>query len=631
MLEALRNASKSWVMKIILGALALTFVLFFGTDFGGGGGHGGGGGSPNSVLEVGEQNFTVHQVGREFNQEVQQVSQRTGQRLDTQTAINIGLLDRTIARLASQSLFDQAAQNFGVAASTSAAADAIRSLPQFQDAAGRFSRAQFEATLQHQGLSEADFVNQVQLDLLRSQYIGTIQNAITAPVILRDAIHGRRAERRIADIVTIPAGAISSAPDPDEAQLGAFYQEYQDSFETPEFRSATVASLDAETLAKSIVIPSEDIEDAYQSRINDFQVPETRDVMQASLLSREDAERALALIRAGKSLAEAAEEVSGLPPVDMGTVGRGDIALSELADAAFALSLGQISDPVESSLGWHLIEVSNITPGRTIPFTEARDGIREELAREESIDRIFDVLNDVEDGLAAGSTIDAVARDSNMTTLRLDGIARNGQLEGSAADSEPALPTELVSRLFEMQKTDATEVIESQAGGFSILRLDRIDAPRIPEMSEVRNIAVDAWKDDQLRSIADDTAGKIAERAKTGESLEALASEFGGRFERSPAFDRTGEGATVPLDLINPLFEAAEGDVISLPVAAGAAVGKLIGIEAADPNDPQREELARAISGQIANDLVTQLSDALQDDIPVDIDREALESAFTGQ
>ena len=100
MLEALRNASKSWVMKIILGALALTFVLFFGTDFGGGGGNSGGG-SPTSVLEVGDQNFTVHEVGREFNQEVQQVSQQTGQRLDTQTAINIGLLDRTIARMAS--------------------------------------------------------------------------------------------------------------------------------------------------------------------------------------------------------------------------------------------------------------------------------------------------------------------------------------------------------------------------------------------------------------------------------------------------------------------------------------------------------------------------------------------------
>ena len=126
-------------------------------------------------------------------------------------------------------------------------------------------------------------------------------------------------------------------------------------------------------------------------------------------------------------------------------------------------------------------------------------------------------------------------------------------------------------------------------------------------------------------------ARTIRERARLGESLEALASESGGRFERSPAFDRTGESATVSLDLINPLFEAAEGDVVSLPVAAGAAVAKLIRIEAADPNDPRREEIARAISGQIANDLVTQLSDALQDDIPVDIDREALEAAFTDQ
>ena len=630
MLEALRNASKSWVMKIILGALALTFVLFFGTDFGGGGGHSGGG-SPTSVLEVGDQNFTVHEVGREFNQEVQQVSQQTGQRLDTQTAINIGLLDRTIARMASQSLFDQAAQEFGVTASTNAAADAIRTLPQFQDATGRFSRAQFEATLHHQGLSEADFVNQVRLDLLRSQYIGTIQNAITAPTILRDVIHGRRAERRVAEIVTIPSGSMSSVANPDESQLNAFYQQYRNSFETPEFRSATVASLDTETLAKSIVISNEDIEDTYQSSINDFEVPETRDVVQASLLSREDAERALSLIRDGKSLAEAAEGVSGLPPVDMGTVSRDDIALPELSDAAFALSLNQISAPVKSTLGWHLIEVSKISPGRTIPLSEARDDIRNELAREEAIDQIFDIINDVEDGLAAGSTIDAVARDSNMTTLRLDGIARNGWLEGSTADSEPALPAQLASRLFEMEAPGATEVIESQAGGFSILRLDRIDAPRIPELSEVRTIAVDAWKDEQLRSIADETAEKIAERARLGESLEALASESGGRFERSPAFDRTGEGATVSLDLINPLFEAAEGDVVSLPVAAGAAVAKLIRIEAAEPNDPRREEIARAISAQIANDLVTQLSDALQNDIPVDIDREALEAAFTGQ
>ena len=95
-------------MKGILILLAATFVVFFGGDIGGGGGHGGSGGG-SSVLEVGDQNFTIHQVGREFNEDVAQISARTGQRLDTQTAINIGILDQTIARMASQALFDQAA------------------------------------------------------------------------------------------------------------------------------------------------------------------------------------------------------------------------------------------------------------------------------------------------------------------------------------------------------------------------------------------------------------------------------------------------------------------------------------------------------------------------------------------
>ncbi|MDE0781331.1 MAG: SurA N-terminal domain-containing protein [Alphaproteobacteria bacterium] len=624
MLEALRNATKSWVMKIFLGALALTFVLFFGTDFGGGGG----GGSTNSALEVGDESFTVQQVTRQFNEEVRQEIVRTGQRLDTQTAVNRGVLDRTIARMASQSLFDQAAQKFGVAVSVNEASKAIRNLPQFQDTAGRFSRAQFEANLQNRSLTEADFVNQVRLDLLRNQYIGTIQNSIAAPAALGDIIHGRIAERRIADIVTLPAGASSMVPNPDSVQLDGFYRENSENFETAEFRSATISSLDTETLAKIIVISSEDIAEEYENRINDFDIPETRNVLQASLLSREDAERALDLIRGGKSLNEATREVSGLPLVDMGTVSRAGIALPEIADATFSLSLNQVSAPVESILGWHLIEVTKILPGRTILLSEAQDGIRNELANEEAIDRIFDILNDVEDGLAGGRSIDEVARDSSMLTIKVEAIANNGRTATSEPDAAPALPPQLLARLFEMDNTGATEVIESQTGGFSVVRLDRIDAPRIPELDEVRDRVVDEWKSDRSRDLADEKARKITERTKSGESLKELAGEFGGRFERTPAFDRTGGGTILTPDLIDALFEAKAGEVVSVAIASGSAVGKLVNIEAADPNDPLRKQIARTITGQIANDLVTQLSDALQNEIPIDIDREALEAAF---
>lgn len=631
MLSALRNASKSWVMKGILLLLAATFVVFFGGDIGGGGGHSGGGGNAASVLEVGDQNFTIHQVTNEFNDELQQAAVRSGQRLNVETAINRGLLDQTVSRLASQSLFDQAAQNLGVAASVDAASDTIRNLPQFQDSTGRFSRSQFQAFLGNQGRSEADFVNDVRLDLLRNQYIGTIQNAIRTPLPLTETLHARLAERRVAELVTIPAATSSDIANPDEAQLSEFYGETNEVFETPEFRTATLATLDVEQLATTVAVPEEEIQEEYEARSNEFQIPETRDVIQASLLSRADAERALTLISGGKSLVEAAEEVSGLPPVNLGTVRRAGIALPELAEAAFSLSSGTISKPVESTLGWHLVEVSNIAPGRTVPFTEAREGIREELARAEAVDRIFDVLNDVEDGLAGGASLDEVARDANLNVSKIDGIARNGQTVTGTPEDNPAMTIEVLTRLFDLTAAGTAEVVENRAGNFTVVRLDQIMPPRIPELAEIRDRVVEAWKTDRANARAEETAAQIAERAKNGESLEALAAEFNGRFQTTEPFDRTGNGATVPGALIPTLFEAQEGDILDQPISSGAATAKLTRIQAADQTAPERENLTQAISGQLANEIVNQLADALQRDIPVDVDRQAIISALTGQ
>lgn len=631
MLEALRKSSKSWVMKVILGALALTFVLFFGTDFGGGGGHGGGSSATTSVVEVGETNFTVHQIGRELNEQIQRRAQLTGQQLDTQTAIQAGLLEQAISQLINRSLFDQAAQELGVTTSLDAAATAIRALPQFQGTSGRFERAQFERFLLHNNQTEEDFVNQVRLDLLRSQYIDTIRNAVAAPAPMTDTIFKRRGERRVAELVTVPPHPDAQVGDPDSAQLFGFYEDNKAAFETPEFRVASVASMDVDTLAKEIVIPEEELREEYEVRGNEFFQAEVRDVSQATFLSREDAQRAADLIRDGKSFEQAAEEVAGLPPVDLGSVRASDVPVAELADAAFALAADVVSIPVESDLGWHLVRVQNIKPGRTIPFEEAREGLRTELALEEARDAIFDVLNDVEDGLAGGASLEEVARDSNLTRTRIDGVARTGHLRTEQADPDEAVTAELVQRLFAIDDTGVTETIEGRDGGFAVVRLDEIVAPRIPSLDEVRDLAVRAWKADRVAALAEETAEKIADRARGGESLETLAGEFNAKFERTPAFDRTGDGSTISTEMIGAVFEANRGEIVAQPLSSGAAVAKLIDIEPADMSDPARAEMSAVLTGQIANDLVTQLSVALQQEIGVEIDQEALEDAFLPQ
>ena len=73
------------------------------------------------------------------------------------------------------------------------------------------------------------------------------------------------------------------------------------------------------------------------------------------------------------------------------------------------------------------------------------------------------------------------------------------------------------------------------------------------------------------------------------------------------------------------------GDIVEQPVAAGVAVSKLVQIETADLNDPARDELTATIRGQLANDLVAQLANALREEIEVNIDQDALEATFLTQ
>jgi len=625
MLEALRNASKSWVMKGILIVLAMTFVVFFGTDFGGGSG---GSSGASSVIEVGERNFTVQEVSRAFNEEVRQVSARTGQRIDQQTAVNAGLLDQTVSQLVTETLFDQAAKDLGVTASVDATAQAIRELPRFRGSTGRFERALFEAFLQQQAMSEGSFVVQTQLDLQRNQYLGSLQNAATSPGLLSDNLYKRRAERRVAEILILPLPAPATIGNPDEAQLAAFYDEFKDAFETPELRSATLATLDPVALAETIQVPLAELKESYTSRPDEFQVPETRDIVQATFASRDEAIRAAALIEGGKTFAEASEEVAGLPAVTLKGVTRNGIALSALANATFGLAPDTVSTPLESELGWHLAEVTSVTPGRTIPFDEAAPRLRKELARAKATNRIYDILNDVEDGLAGGATIDEVARESGLVLTKLDEISRGGQTAFGENFDNPALTPKTLARLFAMREVGDTEIVESSDGGFTTVRFDLVTAPAVPALTNVRDRVTAAWKEDRAREQVDGTAAKIVERAETGESLETLAREFNASFVRTDPFDRSGQGATVATPLVAPIFEADVNAIVDQPIAEGGAVARVAEIKTADMTAPERKQLRQALASQIANDIINQLAVALQNEIDIDIDRPALKSAF---
>jgi len=631
MLEALRQASKSWIMKVILSLLALTFVIFFGSsNFGGSGGTSSR--VANSVIEVDDVDYSLRQISREFNDQIQQISQASGQRIDPQSPIAAGVLEQAIATLVTRSLYDVAARDLGVSASDSAVLEAIRRIPAFQGPGGAFDRSLFGGYLRQAGLSEAQFIDGARGDLQRSQYLGTLRAGIAVPNAMLDALYKYRAEQRVAQLATVSTSTVTGLSTPDEAQLAKFYEENKQFFQAPEYRRATLAGLTVAALAADTIIDDEEVAQTYADRLNLFQQAERREILQGIFLDRESADKAAAMIAGGRPFAAAVEEVAGFPPLPLGTIERSGIAVAELAEAAFSANAGAVAGPIESPLGWQLLYVVSVLPEETQPLKDVADDLRRAIALEQARDDIFDTLNSVEDGLAAGSTLEEVARENGLEVQRLEDFSPAGLLRsGEALSAEPLAG--IVNTVFTTDQGEVGDVVETPDGGFFIVRVDAITAPRIEPLDRVRDRATTAWMDSERLRLARERATEMTERARTGASLKKLAEEFGAAFETTEPFDRTGLGSTISGALIAPLFTAKEGDVVQAQTQNGIGVARLVEIRkvSSGGDSLERDDLRTQLADAMNRDMAQQLVEALRDRYSIDVDRDTIEQNLLPQ
>ncbi|NNE82965.1 MAG: hypothetical protein HKN28_03245 [Alphaproteobacteria bacterium] len=629
MLEALRQASKGWTMKIILGLLALTFVVFFGSSDFGGGGHGGGhnaGRNANAVVEIDNLDFSLRQVGNEFNTQIQQISQANGQQIDPTSPFAGQILNQAISTIVTRSLFDVAARDLGVSASDAAVEQAIRNIGAFQDANGEFDSAAFAGYLRNVGQSEATFIANARDDLRRSQYLGTLRRTITPPEAMVDAVYKYRFERRTAELATIGIVTVEGLVPPDETQLLQFYEENKESFRAPETREATVASLTMEEFAATIEIDDQEVAEVYADRLANFQRGERREILQGIFLDQEGADKAAEMIAQGRPFAETVEELAGFPPVPMGTLQRTQITEPELAEAAFSAIEGSTAGPIETALGWQLLSIAKVFPEETIPLSDVSDRLRQAIALEQARDDMFDLLNAVEDGLAGGGTLEEVARDNGLTLQKLGPFNAGGLVvSGQPVAFEPLAG--LVNAVFTTDVDEIADLVETENGGFFVARTDSITPPQIEPLERIRDTLTAAWLDRERLTLAIERGTDLADRARAGANFEELAKEIGAAFETTQPFDRTGLGSTISGSLITPLFQAAVGDIVLAQTQNGVGVARLLKIDKVTDggDDFEREDLRAELAEGINRDISRQLTAALRDRYSIDVDRETIE------
>ncbi|GIK96123.1 MAG: hypothetical protein BroJett029_03320 [Alphaproteobacteria bacterium] len=588
----------------------------------------------DAPIEVGPVQIGPAELQNEYRRQFSQLQARYGGSLDTETANALGLDDRVVNDLVARTLVAVYTDRTGMRVDDDTVRRAIQNDPVFRNEAGQFDRGRFDAWLRQTGMSEAALVARLRNDIARTQLTASLVAGIQVPTTLVNAVHDYRSEARVAETLRIAAADMTGIAEPDEDDLAAFHQENADRYQAPERRAVTVVRLSPEALADEISVPEDEIAAAFESRKAEFDQPERRQLEQIVFADELTAKGAAEEARSGVDFAEIARKATGGEPIDLGTVDKQGLAglFPQLADAAFAVPEGGISDPIETALGWHVVRVLSVEPAREATLAGHRDQIARDLALQQATDSIVSIANQFEDELAGGATLEEAASKLDLDVVQIPGLDAQGKdAEGAtvpAADAEPSL----AATAFETAEGELSPLTDAADGGYYMLRVDAVTPAAIRPLEEVRDRVRADWMAAQRAKAAEERAAALVERLEGGASMAEIATELGQEVKTSGALTRDGSDAAAWLDsgAVAKLFTLEQGGVAAAPAGDDQVIMRLAEIRQPAPTDQPAviSQINDSLRGAMAADLVNGFMAAVQQEIPVSIDQASIENLF---
>jgi peptidyl-prolyl cis-trans isomerase D len=625
MLQMIRSKAGSFVVKGLFGVLILTFGIWgIGDIFRNRP-------TDTTVASVGSHSLDAIALQTALQPALERLSQNLGTHVDLRQAKQMGVVREILGQLIDNSLLDQEAQRMQLDISDSVVRDAITQDPMFRGAGGGFDRTALNALLAANHMTEAEYVERVREDIARGAILMAVTAGASAPRTIVDRLYQHRNEKRVADIVTLPASGAGDVAQPSNAQLSKFYDAHSNMFRAPEYRSFTLASLTPSDLAAKIEIPEEKLKSAFVQRQDEFVLPERRDVQQLLAPSEEKAKAVEAALAAGKDWAEIARTIAGQDPqtTDLGLLKREELP-RQLADVAFGLALDKPSQPIKSTLGWHVLRVTKILPPTTQSFTEVKTKLEADLAHGEAVARLYRVANAVDDALAGGATIEEAAAKFGLKKTVVSPIDDKDQGRDGKKVELPVASAEALKLAFNTDEGRTSRVMQTADGAIFVLRMDKIVPPSVRPLAEVRDSAAAAWQAEKRKTLVIKEADALAGELKPGMKLSAVAADKGLKATTSPPFGRQADTAAgVPAVLIAKLFAGKPADIVTASDENGSFVAQLIKIEVPQTaTSGVTAALSREVTAGIRADLGDEFTQTLRARFPVEIRGETLDRLF---
>ncbi|MBX7273790.1 SurA N-terminal domain-containing protein [Stutzerimonas chloritidismutans] len=562
MLQNIRDNSQGWIAKTIIGIIVMLLALTgFEAIFNAASNN-------QNAAEVNGEEISRYDLDQAMNMQRRQLAQQLGQDFDASLLDDRLLRDSALGSLIDRMLLLQSAKNANFAFSSEALDQLILQTPEFQ-VDGAFSAARFDQVIQQMGYSRLQFRQLLEQEML----IGQLRAGISGTGFVTDqqVDNFARLEMQTRDFATLTLPAQQEAIEVGDEQIKEYYEANADRFRTPEQVIVEYVELKKESFFDQVEVSDEELQELYQKQIANL--AEQRRAAHILIetggeLSDDEAKAKIdeiaTRVKNGDDFAAVAKEASQDPGSaneggDLGFAGPG-VYDPAFEDALYALNEGEVSAPVKSEFGWHIIKLLGVQSPEVPAFESLKPQLVRELKAQQVEQRFVETSKQLEDSAFEASDLAQPAQELGLMVQTTEAFGRDGG-EGITANRQV------------IQAAFSDEVLMDGANS-SVIELDPDTsiALRVKEHLKPAAIPLADVREDIVQQLQRSLAAEAA-RAKGEQLLADLRKgqqPDDGQWQAVEAATRSQEG--VAPALLQAVFRMPRPEQQDKPSYSGVAL-----------------------------------------------------------
>lgn len=538
-LSIMRRHAKSWLIKFLIGIIAVVFVFYFGYSF-----------TSDQALKIAYVNGEVIS-GPEYEKTYRDmISAYQARYKDMWNENMIKALDlktSALNALIDQRLMTQAARRLGIDVTESECQKAIMSYPAFQ-INGQFDMGRYQSLLSHNHMTPEDFEASITQDLLDrklKQFLFAFLGATEQEVLEHYTFINEKIKLAF---VVFKAEDFRKSVTFDEAALKTYFEGHQEEYRIPKHIQVSYVEIDPASFREGVRITEKEIQSFYEYNHAAYSRPKqvkARHILFEVGLDalkeieekvRKAAEAVLENVRKGEDFAKLAAAHSSCPSKskggDLGYFEKGQMAPG-FEEVAFNMKKGEISGLVRTPFGYHIIQVEDIKEARTQSLEEVRDQIVDALTMSAATELAHEKGLSIVDQMPYDIELSVYAKQNGLEAKKSSFFSTAEPVSGISGSEK------MTESLFALGKNETTELIEL-GGKFFIFQVVGTRESYLPELKDVAEKVKEAYTDYLASQDAAAAATRYLKELKEGKSWDQSAREKGLTPKETEFFTRRG-------------------------------------------------------------------------------------------